>query len=59
MSSYDLETRRLLCRERVEQLSRDMQRPVVSRRRRRRRLQIVLSELIPRGYRSRRPSLGS
>jgi hypothetical protein len=59
MSSYDLETRRLLCRERVEQLSRDMQRPVVSGRRRRRRLQIVLSNLIPRVSRSRRPSLGS
>jgi hypothetical protein len=59
MSSYDLEIRRLLCRERVEQLSRDMQRPVVSRRRRRRRLQIVLSDLIPRVSRSRRPSLGS
>jgi len=59
MSSYDLEIRRLLCRERVEQLSRDMQRPVVSSRRRRRRLQIVLSNLIPRPRSSRRPSLES
>jgi hypothetical protein len=59
MSSYDLETRRLLCRERVDQLSRDMRRPVVPRRRRRRLLQLVLNELIPRPRRSRRPSLES
>ena len=28
MSSYDLETRRLLCSERIEQLSRDARRPM-------------------------------
>ena len=61
MSSYDLETRRLLCSERIEQLSRDSRRPVQSRRRRRRLMQLVLSKLSlsPSSYRSRRPSLES
>jgi hypothetical protein len=59
MSSYDLETRRLLCRERVDQLSRDARQPVRSRHRRRRLMQVVLGKLSlsPSSYRSRRPSL--
>jgi hypothetical protein len=59
MSSYDLETRRLLCSERIEQLSRDA-RPM-SRRRRRRSMRIALSRLAlrPSAYRASRPTLGS
>jgi len=60
MSSYDLETRRLMCSERIEQLARDARRPI-SRRRRRRRIRIALSKLAlsPRAYRASRPSLDS
>ena len=60
MSSYDLETRRLMCSERIEQLARDARRPI-SRRRRRRRMRIALSKLAlsPRAYRASRPSLDS
>jgi hypothetical protein len=60
VSSYDLETRRLLCSERIEQLSRDARRPL-SRRRRRRSIRIALSKLAlrPGAYRASRPSLSS
>jgi hypothetical protein len=60
MSSYDLETRRLMCSERIEQLSRDARRSM-SRRRRRRSMRIALSRLAlrPSAYRASGPSLGS
>jgi hypothetical protein len=60
VSSYDLETRRLMCSERIEQLARDARRPI-SRRRRRRRMRIALSKLAlsPRAYRASHPSLDS
>ena len=60
MSSYDLETRRLLCSERIEQLSRDARRPI-SRGRRRRSIRIALSRLalLPSAYRASLPSLSS
>jgi hypothetical protein len=60
VSSYDLETRRLMCSERIEQLARDARRPM-SRRRRRRIMRIALSKLAlrPSAYRTSRPSLGS
>jgi hypothetical protein len=61
MSSFDLETRRLLCSERVEQLARDARSPAGSRRRRRRRLRAALGKLAlsPAAFRARRVSLGS
>lgn len=61
MSSFDLETRRLLCSERVEQLARDARRPAVSRQRRRRRLRVALGKLAlsPAAFRTRRVSLDS
>ena len=61
MSSYDLETRRLLCRERLEQLERDAREPMVTGRRRRRLLQRARGRLAlsPSAYRARRASLGS
>jgi hypothetical protein len=61
MSSYDLETRRLMCSERIDQLSRDAQQPIISPRRRRRRIRIALSRLAlrPSAYRASRPSMGS
>ncbi len=60
MSSYDLETRRLLCSERIDQLTRDARRPM-TRRRRRRIMRIALSKLAlrPSAYRASRPSLDS
>lgn len=61
MSNYDLETRRLLCRERIEQLACDARTPATRSRRRRRLMQRMLSKLAlsPAGYRTRRPSLDS
>lgn len=55
MSSYDLETRRLLCSERIDQLARDARQPM-SRRRRRRIMRIALSKLAlsPSSYRASR-----
>jgi hypothetical protein len=60
VSSYDLETRRLMCSERIEQLARDA-RPPMTRRRRRRIMRIALSKLAlrPSAYRASRPSLNS
>jgi hypothetical protein len=60
VSSYDLETRRLLCSERIDQMSRDARQPI-SRQRRRRRIRIALSRLAlrPSAYRAGRPSLDS
>jgi hypothetical protein len=60
VSNYDLETRRLLCSERIDQLKRDARQPM-SRRRRRRIMRIALSKLAlsPRAYRASRPSLDS
>jgi hypothetical protein len=60
VSSHDLETRRLLCSERIEQLARDARRPM-TRRRRRRIMRIALSKLAlrPSAYRASRPSLNS
>ncbi len=58
MSSFDLETRRLMCSERIEQLARDAQQPMTSRRRRR-RMRITLGKLIPSIPRTSRPSLDS
>lgn len=45
MSAYDLDTRRLLAREHVEQLKRDAGRPLPRRRRRQLRLKLLLREL--------------
>jgi hypothetical protein len=60
VSSYDLETRRLMCSERIDQLARDARRPM-TRRRRRRIMRIALSKLAlrPSAYRASRPSLNS
>jgi hypothetical protein len=60
VSNYDLETRRLMCSERIEQLARDARRPT-TRRRRRRIIRIALSKLAlrPSAYRASRPSLNS
>ncbi len=60
MLSYDLETRRLMCSERIEQLTRDARQPM-TRRRRRRIMRIALSKLAlrPSAYRASRPSLDS
>jgi len=60
VSSYDQETRRLMCSERIEQLARDARRPM-TRRRRRRIMRIALSKLAlrPSAYRASRPSLNS
>jgi hypothetical protein len=60
VSSYDLETRRLMCSERIDQLARDARRPM-TRRRRRRMMRIALSKLAlrPSAYRASRPSLNS
>ena len=56
MSSYDLETRRLLCSERIDQLARDARQPPMSRRRRRRLIRVALSKLAlsPSSYRASR-----
>ena len=61
MSSYDLETRRLLCSERVDQLARDARLPAGTHRRRRRRVRAALSKLAlsPAAYRAYRAPLGS
>jgi hypothetical protein len=61
VSSYDLEIRRLLCRERVDQLARDARKPVINRRRRRRLIQLALSKLAlsPAAYRADHASLDS
>jgi hypothetical protein len=58
MSSYDLETRRLLCSERVDQLARDARKPAMNRRRRRRLMQLALGRLAlgPAAYRAARAS---
>lgn len=56
MSSYDLETRRLMCSERIEQLARDARSPAGSpRRRRRRRMRAALGKLAssPAAFRAR------
>jgi hypothetical protein len=60
VSNYDLETRRLMSSERIEQLARDARRPM-TRRRRRRIMRIALSKLAlrPSAYRASRPSLNS
>jgi hypothetical protein len=60
VSSYDLETRRLMCSERIERLTRDARQPM-TRRRRRRIMRIALSKLAlrPSAYRASRPSLDS
>jgi len=55
MSAYDLDTRRLLAHERIEQLRRDAQ--ASPRRRRRRLLQRIQRELRPRAARRRAASL--
>ena len=59
MSSYDLETRRLLCSERIDRLARDAREPVMNRRRRRRRMRVALGKLAlsPAAYRANRASL--
>jgi len=56
MSSYDLEIRRLLCSERIDQLARDARQPPMSRRRRRRLIRVALSKLAlsPSSYRASR-----
>ena len=61
MSSFDLETRRLLGSERFDQLARDARRPAGSRRRRRRSMRAALSRLAmsPAAFRANRASLGS
>ena len=61
MSSYDLETRRLLCSERIDQLARDAPSPSGNRRRRRGRMRAALSKLAssPAAYRAYRASLAS
>ena len=51
MELYDLDTRRLLCREHIEQLTRDAQ-PRRDRRRRH-RLRTLLDLLGPAAYRRR------
>jgi hypothetical protein len=59
MSSFDLETRRLLCSERVYQLARDARRPAGSRRQKRRLVRAALSKLAssPAAYRAYRALL--
>ena len=59
MSSYDLETRRLLCSERVERLAQDARRSPGTGRRRRRILRAALGKLAlrPADFRARRASL--
>jgi hypothetical protein len=54
VSSYDLEIRRLLCNERVDQLARDARQPAMNRRRRRRSIRLALSKLAlsPGAYRA-------
>ena len=61
MSSYDLETRRLLCSERVDQLRRDARSPSTGRRRLRRRWRVALGRLAvsPAAYRASRASVDS
>jgi hypothetical protein len=60
MSSFDLETRRLLCSERVDQLARDARPPAGSTRRHTRtHIRAALSKLAssPAAYRAYRASL--